>query len=107
MIEYENALLLFSGWRDEGTPLICESTLYSVWKVGLRGTVESVSGDGMVNFLSADRSAFLVIDLSKCDGFEYGESTDSRIPLVVVSIPLRRGQPSAKRDKLLFSELRD
>ena len=105
MIQLGEALLLLKGWRDANTSLVCESTLFSIWSFGIRGMVDSVSDDGVVRIVSADRAASLTFRLSEADGIEYGESPKSRIPLLVVAIPLRPGEASTKRDKLSFFDI--
>jgi hypothetical protein len=71
----------------------------------MRGLVDSVSEDGVVRIVNADRAASFTLRLSEADEIEYGESPQSRIPLLVVAIPLRPGEASTRRDKLSFFDI--
>jgi hypothetical protein len=106
MISVSNALLILKGWRDEKTLLTCETELFSGWGVAMRCVVDSVSDDSKVRLVTPDRTALVDVVLSACEGVEYGEAKPPRDAVMIFLFPLRPGESSRKRDKLLLTVLR-
>lgn len=103
------ALLLFKGWRDERKPIACESRVFSNWSFfNRRGFVDLAEDDGTVRIISSDTDAVLGFNVLACEAATYGESPVARTPLIILLLPLRRGELRArKRDSLPFFGLDD
>ena len=109
----EGASLIFKKWRDEETPVFCESLLFCGLDFKfLRGFVEAVELNDDVRIRSNDGSVSLMVRLRDAEDFAYAESKDSPEPLgsmrpitnlVTVIMPLREHAPRPER--LFVAEL--